>query len=162
MPDYIEDRKYSDKFIPKIKQIVGPLLLNETDFEIDAKEATDLIVLYAKDMRIAARIRRPGFAERYGNQITIRAHRDSGAETELLKIVNGWGDWMFYGHDDNKGNIFPWYLIDLAAFRAALIRDGQNGIKLRYGDKSNHDGTYFKWFDLTSFPKTPPILVASS
>jgi hypothetical protein len=164
MPSYAYDRQWSDRFIPEIKRIVGPHLLEAADLELDAKEATDLIVFRARDMRIAARIRRAGYAERYPFDITIRAHRDSGSKTELSKIIDGFGDWFFYGHADaSEDRIGLWWLIDLHHFRAALIRASRNnGASLQCGDKSNGDGTYFKWFDLRSFPRSPPILVAAS
>ena len=160
MASYEQDRRWSDKFIPAIRMIVGPRLVSITPDEIDCKQAADLMVFTARDMKIAARVRRPGFADRYPYQFTIRARRDSGADTELSKIVNGWGDWLFYGHSDDEEKHFAlWWLIDLHALRAALIRDRSN---LKYGDKPNGDGTYFKWFDLRSFPEHPSILVAGS
>ncbi|MEM0948374.1 MAG: hypothetical protein AAGK37_13270, partial [Pseudomonadota bacterium] len=45
-------------------------------------------------------------------------------------------------------------------FRAGLIRNAQNGYPIRYGDKRNADGTWFKWFDVRSFPEEPPLVVA--
>jgi hypothetical protein len=108
-------------------------------------------------------VRRFGYADRYPFDITMRARRGSGAKTELSKIVEGFGDWFFYGHaDQTETRIDLWWLIDLANFRAALIRSSMNGERLSCGDKNNGDGTYFKWFDLRSFPRTPPILIASS
>lgn len=96
---YREDRSWSDQFIPSIKQIVGPYLLVPASFELDAKEATDLLVFKARDIRIAARMRSAEYAERYPFDFTLRSSRDSGSETELSKIVAGWGDWLFYGFD---------------------------------------------------------------
>ncbi len=56
-------------------------------------------------------------------QITVRSRLPSGAETELSKIVNGKGDWLFYGHANAcQTGIGLWWLIDLRAFRAGLIR----------------------------------------
>lgn len=49
-------------------------------------------------MLIAARFRRPSYYPRYAHQFTIRPSLSSGAETELSKVVNGYGDWTFYGH----------------------------------------------------------------
>jgi len=158
---YTQDREWSDHFIPLIKRIVGPYLLNVASDEIDVTQATDLMVFTARDMRIAARVRRPGFSERYLYEFTIRAERDNGAKTELAKIVDGWADWFFYGHADEEEQFIEyWWLIDLDAFRAALIRTAMNKTSLRCGQKSNGDGTHFKWFDLRSFPEHPPILIA--
>ena len=159
MASYTDDRAWSDRYIGQIKRIIGPLLLDVTPQEIDNQQASDLMIFTARDMRIAARLRRPGFADLYPYEFTIRAKRDNGAETELSKIVNGWADWMFYGHADDASGLDRWWLIDLDAFRAALIRGKE---KIKMGNKPNGDGTHFKWFDLRSFPPRPSILVAGS
>lgn len=155
---YKQDRQWSDLLIPQIKQIVGPYLLEETSFEVDTKQAADLIVLSAKTLTVACRVRRSGYL-RYANQFTIRAKRDNGTDTELYKITNGWGDWMFYGHADDNNEIIRWALIDLNHFRAHMIRDRGS---IKKGMVANGDGTHFAWFDMTTFPPFPPLLVASS
>ena len=163
MASYQTDREISDRFIAQIKHFVGPLLLEPASLELDAKEATDLIVLRARDMRIAARIRRNGFYDNFGSQFTIRASRDSGAETELSKIINGWGHWFFYGHlNEAETAIVHWMVVDLSSFRAGLIRNSRGAGAIRCGDKANGDGTYFKWFDVRSFPHRPPLFVSCS
>lgn len=162
MSSYTADRQWSDVMIPQIKQIVGPYLLEPASFDLDAKQATDLMVFSARDMRIAARVRRPGYADRYPFEFTIRCKRDSGAETELSKVVNGWGDWLFYGHADKANWICRWWLIDLDSFRAALIRSAMNGVPIKVSDMSNGDGTYFKAFDIRSFPDFPPLVIGAS
>lgn len=160
---YAANRRWSDRFLPEIKRIVGARLLQEAPDALDMLEATDLVIFDAKDTRIAARVRRPGYAERYPYQFTIRAEVASGAETELSKIVNGKGDWMFYGHADlSETHLSSWWLIDLKAFRAGLIRQTANGYPIRSGDKRNADGTAFKWFDIRSFPPEPRLVVAAS
>ena len=114
-------------------------------------------------MRVAARLRRTGYAGGYPHQFTIRSAVPSGAQTELSKIVNGNGDWMFYGHSNaSETALEAWWLIDLRAFRAALIRHQMNGSNLVMGDQVNPDGTRFKWFDMRSFPSEPPLVVARS
>ena len=163
MNHYPTNRNWSDRFLPEIKQLIGAHLLQSAPDHEDHFNATDLMMLDAKDMRIAARVRRPGYAERYPNQFTIRSRLPAGAPTELSKIVNGKGDWMFYGHSDaGQTGIAQWQLIDLRAFRAGLIRHTQNGWPLRMGDMENADGTGFKWFDATSFPAEPRLVVSES
>lgn len=164
---YESDRAWSDQFIPAMRQIIGPFLLEPSSFEVDTKQASDLVVLRARDQMVACRVRRQGYAERYPYEFTVRSHRDSGARTEMEKLVDGWGDWMFYGHEDGNGGFSRWWLIDLHSWRAALIRDGARTkagkvSRIRYESKSNFDGTHFVAFDLRSFPASPPILVGSS
>ncbi|MEM9309686.1 MAG: hypothetical protein AAGA74_20515 [Pseudomonadota bacterium] len=159
---YVANRSWSDQFLPQIQRIVGAHLLQNAPDVLDWHEATDLVMLGAKDMRIAARVRRPGFAERFPNHFTVRTETRSGGETELTKIVNGCADWMFYGHADPCGGLDRWWILDLRAFRAGLIRHATNGTTIRYGDRKNADGTAFRWFDITSFPKEPPLVVGCS
>jgi hypothetical protein len=162
MSSYAENREWSDKYIPAVCKIVGQYLLTPSDFKKDATQATDLIVLDARDMRIAVRTRdKAKYREKFGYEFTLRSRVKSGSATELEKVVNGLGDWLFYGFvDEHPEEITDWWLIDLSAFRAALIRRDHH--KLSIIKKSNGDGTEFYAFDLRSFPANPPILVAAS
>lgn len=164
MSGYGNDRAWSDQFIPAIKQVVGPLLLAEAPIDVDRTQATDLIVMNARNVMIAARVRRPGFADRYPNEFTIRHSRANGVQTELNKIQRGFGDWMVYAHADNGVGLARWMVIDLAAFRYHFALEGWTGGRtVRWGVRSNHDGaTAFAWFDVTSFPADPPILIGQS
>jgi hypothetical protein len=159
---YSDDREWSDRFIPAIRQIVGPHLLLPAPMELDRKEATDLIVFTARDMRIAARVRRPVWRQHHEREFTMRSRVKSGADTELHKIIEGWGDWMFYGFakTEEPPSIFPWFIVDLNAFRRHYSERSENG--LRFESKSTQDSKEFLAFDIDSFPATPPLLIASS
>ncbi|MDQ7264070.1 hypothetical protein NM680_19960 [Paracoccus sp. PS-1] len=160
---YSINRHWSDRFIPEIRRIVGAHLLRVAPDYLDTRHATDLLMLDGRDMRIAARVRRHGYAGRYPYDFTIRSRLPSGNPTELAKIVNGEGDWLFYGHANAAGTGFDlWWLLDLRAFRAGLIRHASNGYPISSGDRMNTDGTCFKWFDIRSFPKEPPLVLATS
>ena len=163
MTTYSENRAWSDRYIPQIKRLIGCHLMIEAPPELDCVEATDLIIFTARDKRIAARVRRPGYMQQYRHEFTIRSRLDTGQKTEYAKIIDGFADWMFYGHaaDGDRPIILVWMLIDLHHFRAALIRRNNGDFKLAMGDRTNKDGTYFKWFDVRSFPADPPLLVAS-
>ncbi len=160
---YTVNRNWSDRFLPEIKNLVGGHLLETAADSYDHFQATDLMMLDARDLRVAARVRRPGYAQRYPHQFTIRSHVASGRQTELSKIVNGHGDWMFYGHSNAaQTGLDAWWLIDLRAFRAGLIRHMAHSPQIVMGDQANPDGTWFKWFDVRSFPAEPPLVVARS
>lgn len=166
MGQYRDDASWSEQFIPEMRCLIGPHLLTPSSLEQDRHEASDLVVLRGRDMTIACRIRRPGYASRYPHQFTLRSHRENNMKTELAKIIEGWGDWLFYGHartTEAVDGIEPWWLIDLSNFRAHLIRDGYRCTRqLRHDKQSNNDGTWFRWFDINSFSADPPLLVASS
>jgi hypothetical protein len=157
------DRTFADRFLPEIQRIIGPYLLTPSTVEQDRHEATDLTVLIARDVRIACRVRRPGYADRYPGQFTVRSIRTSGTKTELEKFIDGWCDWFFYGHavDANHGPIDPWWIIDLAAFRSHLIRRPSRQA-IRCEDQTNGDGTCFRAYVIASFPAVPRLIVACS
>lgn len=147
---YGKDRPWSDQYLPAVRAIVGPQLLVPAPLERDIEEATDLIVLRARDMTIAVRLRRPGYADKFPGEFTIRSKRATGAKTELRKIVDGWADWLFYGHTNLGGIIASWVLIDLHHLRAAFIRYPR--ILHDNQDIHNGDGTYFRAFTVSDLP----------
>ena len=123
MNEWKDDKRWSDRFLVQIKRILGEHLLREPPVEEDAERNTDLIVLRMDAIRIACRIRRHAYLAEYPNDITIRSGRPSGAKTELTKIVEGWGDFLFYGFSDvAEANIERWRLCDLKAFRLHFNR----------------------------------------
>ena len=162
MNEFRRDYDWQMRFLPAIKNLVGPRLIEPAPFEIDTKEATDMLVLTARDMRVGCRVRRAGYADRYPWQFTLRSKRDSGAKTELEKIIEGWGDWLFYGHaeHDELPSLARWFLIDLHAWRAQAIKSKKTAGNP--AKRSNGDGTHFVAFDLRYFRPQPPIVVAAS
>lgn len=163
MPSYSEDRRWSDRFISEIKRIVGPYLLEESSFEVDTQQASDLIVMKANGVTVACRVRRPEYYK-YRYDFTIRSMRDSGAETEQVKIYNGWADWMFYGHAVPDCDVIEcpgfrgWMLLNLDSYRSQMITYQSQIIK---NHKSNRDGTYFNVYDIRGFKPHPPLLIGS-
>lgn len=66
---------------------------------------------------------------------------------------------MFYGHSNEKDEIFLWWLIDLKAFRAALIR--RNSLIKVSRQKLNKDGTTgFMSFDVRGLPRN--VIIGAS
>lgn len=101
--DYERDFAFGLRFAPEVERIVRDLVnrkfsITLAPFRLDTQQATDLVVAYSGPHAIAMRVRRPvAFRFDYRKEITIRSHRESGAETELAKIAKGFGDWFFYG-----------------------------------------------------------------
>jgi len=157
--NFRENFEWQFRFLEPISKILGPRLLQPAAIEIDMKEATDMLLLLARDMKIACRVRRPGFMH-FRWQFTIRSSLPSGAKTELQKIDEGFGDWMFYGHaaQSDEPILTHWHIIDLHAFRAHLIRNPW----FRPKQILNGDGTKFVAFDVREFSPDPPILIDSN
>ena len=117
-PDWVIGKEWSDRFLPEIKAALGVWLVAEPEVEEDRDRNTDLIVLRMESVRIACRIRKHEYLLQYPDEFTIRAHRPSGAKTELAKIVEGWGQFFFYGFANRAGDgLGAWALCDLNVFR---------------------------------------------
>lgn len=161
MNGWEKDKIWSDFYLPQIRQIVGPLLLEPAPIDVDQYEATDLMVLKAKDLRIACRIRRDGYQQCYPRDVTIRAFRPLGAKTELQKIEDGFCDLSFYGHASSEGSIERYFVYDLDVFREALKQDPYPHRFIQYENKMNTDGSSgFRAYDIRSLPHW--IIKASS
>lgn len=150
MKNWQRDKRWSDQFIPEIKSILGVHLIGEPPVEEDQERNTDLMVLKMEAVRVGCRIRKPNYIERFGNEFTIRAGRPSGVKVELAKIIEGWGDYFFYGFGGEKG-LLKWTLANLNVFRLwynkQLYQGARPGIK-----QNNHDNSSyfiaFKWAEL--------------
>ena len=144
------DKKWSDKFIPEIKSILGQHLISEAPVEEDRDHNTDLIVLTLKPFRVGCRVRRNMFLERYGHEFTMRSIRPSGQKTELQKMIEGWGDYFFYGFADATDTyIMKYFLGDLNVFREWFNywRINSEDGKAPGIDYPNQDGSsYFRAF----------------
>lgn len=141
--NWLANKQWSDKFLPEIKMILGLHLIGEPPIEEDCERNTDLIVLRMEAVRIACRIRRYNYFCRYPNDITIRSKVPSGAKTELTKIIEGWGDYFFYGFsDEQEQRLIAWRLCNLSAFRLFFNRYiVTNKGKVPGAGKANKDGS---------------------
>lgn len=145
-----KDKRWSDRFIPQIKHILGPFVIREPNIEEDQLRNTDLISLVAHPTRISCRIQRHKFI-RFSDGFTIRYSRPSGVDTELQKIMQGHGDWFFYGFcNDIEDRVILWTLVDLEVFREKYSIEGD-----RIGEiKRNYDGSSrFIIFKYQDFPQ---------
>lgn len=159
MSNYETDRSWSDKHLPEVYKIVGPMLMEPAPFELDVAESCDLTIIKARDMRIGVRIRRPDYLK-FKNDITIRAARDTGAVTELEKLQRGYGDLIFYAHSNGcpDAPFATWHLMDLNNWRYAMMTNrytAQASRKLI----PNGDGTHFVAFNVNEMP--PDTIIAS-
>lgn len=148
-----KDKAWSDKFIPQIKRVLGELFISESPEETDRDEATDLIVLEIRPFRIACRIRKAEFFDRYPNEFTIRSSRPSGQKTEIKKIIAGWGDYYFYGFSNHMENdLLSYVVLDLNVFREHISLH-QEKKHLQFSRHKNMDNSSgFIAYALSSFP----------
>ena len=114
------DFDWQRAYIPAMKVILANYLITEASADEDQTHNTDLVVLTLDRLRVACRIRTHKYVRNldYRNQFTIRASRPSGTETELAKVLAGWGDYILYGFAGEHGNnLCAWMLGDLRVFR---------------------------------------------
>jgi len=154
MSGWFDGKIFSNKFLPEIKSILGTYLIGEAPFIEDAKHNTDLIVLNMEAVRIACRVRRFNYFYNYGSEFTIRKSHSNGSKTELTKIVEGWGDYFFYGFSNEaEDRLYAWTLADLKVFRIGFVRKltKMDSGQLPGCIKENIDGKTsliaFKWKD---------------
>ncbi len=149
------DKTWPDRFLPEMKGILGTHLIGEPPVEEDQERNTDLIVLNLDTVRVACRVRRHQYTERFGGEFTIRAGRPSGVKTELTKVIEGWGDYIFYGFSDAaESRLAAWVLGDLKVFRYWFNRQlaENKGVVPGFG-KNNTDGSStFRAFKIDELP----------
>ena len=115
----------------------------------------DLIVLDASAKTVACRVRRYEYLERYGEEFTVRSRRDSGAQTELSKIIAGWGDYLVYAFADaDERALVCWHVVNLNGFRLWFNRYMAHNYGVPPGtEQPNRDGSSrFRAFRLAELP----------
>lgn len=116
--DVKRDWRWSDGFLPQVRRILGNYALYLVDLQIashqqDVSQATDMLIIVRGQKSVAVRLRRANYGYR---DLTVRAYRSSGAETELSKILAGHGDFYLYGWTSGR-EIAEYMLIDLQQVR---------------------------------------------
>lgn len=125
--DVARDWEWADGFLPEVRRILLQNAIELFDVSIatttqDLSQATDMVITMRGEKAIAVRIRREDCTFR---DLTIRAWRLSGAETELTKIKAGAGDLYLYAWA--QGTKLPeWVLVDLDSLRASGLLEDQS------------------------------------
>lgn len=153
------DYKWQQKLLPQVIQHCGTHLahrvIGEAPPEEDKHRNTDLMVLNWDQVRIGVRLRSNRYYhdQIYRNQFTIRLSRDMGT-TEYRKLLNGFGDYFFYGFANRaKTSIVAWFIGDLEVFRQ--YRAGHQALRgVEPGTvKNNSDGSSdFRAFNIDDLP----------
>ena len=94
-----------------LSAIFGLHIIGPAPVEEDAERNTDLIVLRMANSRIAVRMRSyERIWKKWPNQITIRTERPTQHKTEYEKIIDGWGQYFFYGFGTEDGLLVHGFL----------------------------------------------------
>jgi len=97
------------------------VFIREATFEEDTKCATDMFCAVSEQFHLGFRFRRNSYMANFGNQFTIRGRLASGKNTEIHKIQEGHGDYLFYAFaTPDECNIAKWLVCDLDVLRQTL------------------------------------------
>jgi hypothetical protein len=144
------DFAFENRMKSHVRHAIASALIRDADAIEDMKHNTDLIVFRLDKKRFGCRIRRNKYLYRLGYrwEFTIRSSRPSGAKTELAKILEGWGDYFFYGFSDRlETRLLLWTIGDLQIFRQAYPNVPKFECK-----NEEEGGSSFMIFQWDSFP----------
>lgn len=118
--NYKSRRAFSDALLPQIKCLLGMNMIQDASLLEDTRQATDLIM---PAMRLAVRVRKAKWMERFGNEFTVRNYAPGGLKTEYEKLQE-LGDLgpshMLYCFANDDGKILKAWLIDVELWKIAL------------------------------------------
>lgn len=144
---YQRQREWSDHFLKYIPRELGEAFIIPAPEYEDTKENTDLMVFKQRNCTYAARVRHHQYHDKFKDEFTIRCSVSSGGQTELDKVLKGFGDYMFYGiANENRDGFLRYSIIDLEVFRRQY-----NLLKGRGPIYNFQDNTAFKAFDYREF-----------
>lgn len=151
-----DDKAKTDKLLPSVKRILGQHLITTAPFEEDAKRNTDLIVLSLNSVRIGLRIRDASYwmKPQYRDEFTIRCSRPSGTKTELDKIIDGWGDYFFYGFANPRYTDLLGYMLgNLNVFRSwRSERLARNNVEPGFLLPNRDESSEFRVYKIADLP----------
>lgn len=128
----------------------------------DALRNTDLLTLCLPgEVRIACRIRRFQYLQLYPDEFTLRCSVPSGRDTEIDKLLDGWGNLLFYGFANaDETDLAAWFIGDLAVFRTWTAWHRRQFGRWPGQLRDNRDGTRFMAFCVSEID--PAFIVARS
>jgi hypothetical protein len=128
MAGWEADKRQTDPYLPMVKAICGAYLLDEAPPEEDRDRNTDLMVLRIGGLRIGVRLRSPQYWNKHYGKIwvreefTMRDSRPHGAATEWDKMLEGFGDYFFYGfRTERPPHLWGFGLLNLGVFRPWVL-----------------------------------------
>lgn len=156
---YDERRAWSDGLLTAVRHAISDVLIVPAPAVEDQQHCTDLVVLSTRSGRLACRVRHHEYlgVKNYRNEFTIRTHSRFG-QTELRKILDGWGDFVFYGFADEAGTGLATYFLGdldvLRKWRTEMFDQGQP-----YPWRSENNGGGNTGFNAYTIDDLPPEFV---
>lgn len=159
-----ENMKFATRWETRAAEFVMRSQLAPASEVFDRHFGTDMFVLSEMaGSSIALRHRRAGAADADPGLITIRSYAN-GARTELAKILDGEGKYMFQACVDYDGQDISWWrLFSLDVFRK-VMKEHSGTWHLHNGGGSNRDGTAWLTYNThhKSFVAEPGWMIDAS
>ena len=153
MTNFDEQYAWQQRFLPQVAKIIAPYMVRVAPMEEDQKRNTDMMMLKVDGVRVGVRTRKFEYLASFGDEFTIRSELPSGTKTELAKIIEGWGDLLFYGFaDDEEHDIAAWMIGDLGVFRRWMCKMLWDRNAPRPIARRNADGSKFLAFRIDDLP----------
>lgn len=153
MTNFSTQYAWQEQFLPQVKQIIAPHMVRVSTVDEDQKRNTDMMMIRVDGCRVAVRVRQFKYVGIYGDQFTIRSKLPSGAKTEFAKIIEGWGDLVFYGFaSEDETSLVSWIVGDLRVFRSWVNRSLWDASRVRPKQITNRDGSKFMAFGVDDMP----------
>jgi len=157
MKTYLENRKWSDQYIPEMRRILSKYFwckeseIHE-DIERDLMENTDLIL--PNGQTVACRVRKNEYLYSYRYQFTFRYSNPFGCKTEFEKMLDGYGDWLFYSFAENNTNkLSAGFIGNLDAFRLWYfdVRPRSKPLEFKQNEGDNNGFVIFRYTEVPNF-----------
>ena len=105
-------------------------------------------------LRVACRVRRFRYLAEYPFDFTVRSDRPNGVDTELAKILAGYGDYLVYAFaSQDEQSLIAWRILDLRQFRLWFHRQTLQHKTMPGMALKNEDGSSaFRAFDVRRMP----------
>lgn len=148
---------FSKKFYKEMSSILGKQVVREAPLDDDLRKCTDLMVLQVGHARIACRVRKHSYIK-YSNEFTIRTRTTNGQnKTEYNKLFEDKTSLQYYIYafaNKAETGLALYSVIDWPAFiqiHNNYVASGSLCEGTHYGDRTNSDGSAFRYFNLHEF-----------
>ena len=118
---------FSLEILRYLEAFLYPYKFEKGTLEEDRHQCCDFKAV-GYELIIASRMRDYKFYQKFSNDITISTKPSLDGKSELYKIMEGYGDYYFYGFAtlDNL-NILSWKIYDLNIFRSWAFKSAREG-----------------------------------
>ena len=142
-----------------VQCLLGKYIIKKATPEQDMQLNTDFQV-DSISLSIMSRVRGSECFPDWGMDFIFRAYADGGNQSEYDKMLDGMGQWYFYGFGHpTRPNVVLWYwLFDLDAIRYGI----NNGVTGTIMPNRHNPRDIFIVYNINHFPRDPDIVIGGN